>query len=83
MICTCAQCNASDYNEPQEDWSASPMAAHEITALEQGRERMITALRELDVNLGRPKWFSDALTEYKRRQGLSLADWLEENKRHA
>jgi len=78
MVCTCSQCTASDYAEPQDDsWLDERPAV--ITMPKQDRERLMTALRGIEANMPRPTSYSDALTEYERRQGLSLADWLAEN----
>lgn len=82
MICTCSQCTASDYAEPSDDsWMDERPAV--ITTPEQDRERLMTALRSIEASMARPARYSDALTEYERRQGLSLAEWLEENMRNA
>ena len=80
MVCTCSQCTASDYDEPSDNSWLDDMKL-EITTPEQDRERLMTALRSTEASMPRPARYSDALTEYERRQGLSLAEWLEENMR--
>jgi hypothetical protein len=70
MICTCSQCSASDYDEPQDDsWLDVKPAQHEITTPEQDRERLMKALAGLD----------NMFSEYQRRSRQSLGEWLAEN----
>jgi hypothetical protein len=82
MVCTCAQCAASDYDAPRDDsWLDVKPAPHEITTPEQDRERLITALRGIEASMTRPVSYSYALNEYQRRSRQSLGEWLAENMR--
>jgi hypothetical protein len=54
-------------------------APHEILTPEESKARLMATLQAIEASMKRPVRYSDALTEYQRRQKQSLGEWLAEN----
>lgn len=54
-------------------------APHEILTPEESKARLMDTLQAIESSMKRPVRYSDALTEYQRRQKQSLGEWLAEN----